>query len=72
MVSIDQLIESSSAIVDAFNPAQKGPLALAALLMGNENRCEQQSDDFSLYLLVLCFSLSLSLSCMYVNSSTCQ
>jgi hypothetical protein len=38
MVSIDQLISNASAIVDAFNPAQKGPLALAALLMGHENR----------------------------------
>ena len=33
-VSIDDLIEPSSAIIEAFNPAQQGPAALAALLFG--------------------------------------
>jgi beta-D-xylosidase 4 len=37
-VSIDELVEPSHAIVEAFNPAQQGPKALAALLFGHENR----------------------------------
>lgn len=37
-VSIDDLIGPASAIIEAFNPAQQGPAALAALMFGKENR----------------------------------
>lgn len=37
-VSIDDLITPAAAIIEAFNPAQQGPKALAALLFGKENR----------------------------------
>jgi hypothetical protein len=38
ILSIDELIDGASAIVDAFNPAQAGPPALASTLFGLENR----------------------------------
>jgi hypothetical protein len=38
MVSIDPLLDAAPAVVEAFNPAQRGPAALAALLFGAENR----------------------------------
>ena len=38
MISIDTLIAPASAIVDAFNPTQQGPTALAATLFGDANR----------------------------------
>lgn len=37
-VSIDELITPAAAIIEAFNPAQQGPKALASLIFGKENR----------------------------------
>ena len=37
MVSVDGLIDSAGAIVEAFNPGQQGPVALGQLLLGAEN-----------------------------------
>ena len=37
-VSIDALVSPAAAIIEAFNPAQQGPRALASLLFGHENR----------------------------------
>lgn len=37
-LSIDELVVPATAIVHAFNPAQQGPVALAHLLFGRENR----------------------------------
>lgn len=37
-VSIDDLVQPSAAVIEAFNPAQQGPKALAALMFGHENR----------------------------------
>ena len=36
-VSIDELITPAAAIIEAFNPAQQGPKALASLIFGKEN-----------------------------------
>ena len=38
IVSIDDLVDPAPAIVDAFNPAQQGPTALAETLFGLYNR----------------------------------
>lgn len=38
ILSIDELVAPAPAIVDAFNPAQAGPKALAQTLFGLENR----------------------------------
>jgi len=38
IVSFDSLVKPASAIVEAFNPAHKGPQALADQLFGKENR----------------------------------
>eukprot|EP00041_Stephanoeca_diplocostata_P032967 m.1075633 g.1075633 ORF g.1075633 m.1075633 type:complete len:890 (+) comp24243_c0_seq1:40-2709(+) len=38
ILSIDKLVGPSQAIIDAFNPSQVGPLALAAQIFGVENR----------------------------------
>ena len=38
ILSFDSLVQPAAAIVEAFNPAAQGPAALAALLLGAENR----------------------------------
>jgi hypothetical protein len=38
ILSIDALVDPAAAIVDAFNPADVGAIALADLLFGKENR----------------------------------